>query len=376
MNFLNGATGVLSRPPVLTGHIYNPEDVFWARDNEKLLSIFIETNTSCNLSCLYCPSKDCNEEHREVEFEKVQRIIVEAKELGAKSIVLIGQGEPMLYSRFSDLIVFIDKRGLTPVVFTNAITMNADIAGFLYDHSASVMAKLDSFRPSVQDHLSGVDGSYVLIHAGLHNLIEAGFTDTIDAGRLRMGISFVGNRLNREEIEEIWHFCRHNNVFPNMDAPAHTCTVMGNRAEISLTQQEIHDYKKHLFETDRCIYNYEWTPYSPYSPDGCLLHLCSLYVTIDGNVRPCASIKFDEHPFFRTKGSYEFNAFHNGLLYVYKSELFKRVRFMGKKLEGKCGDCNYLNGCTWCRGFAYNIGIKRGLDPYGALELDCKQCLR
>ena len=41
-------------PPILVGYTYAPYHAYNARDENKLLAIRVETNTSCNLHCRYC----------------------------------------------------------------------------------------------------------------------------------------------------------------------------------------------------------------------------------------------------------------------------------------------------------------------------------
>ncbi|MDD3247038.1 MAG: hypothetical protein PHF18_09350 [Methanosarcina sp.] len=50
--------------------------------------------------------------------------------------------------------------------------MTEELAGFLYEHNASVMGKLDSLRPEVQDYLAGGEGAFEDIKTGLENLIN------------------------------------------------------------------------------------------------------------------------------------------------------------------------------------------------------------
>jgi MoaA/NifB/PqqE/SkfB family radical SAM enzyme len=92
--------------------------------------------------------------------------------------------------------------------------MTGELAEYLYKHNASVMGKLDSLKPEVQDYIAGREGAFRDIKNGLENLIKAGFSKPAEPGKLRLGISFVSNKMNLEEIEDIWHFCRQNNIFP------------------------------------------------------------------------------------------------------------------------------------------------------------------
>ncbi|WP_440945738.1 radical SAM/SPASM domain-containing protein [Methanosarcina sp. T3] len=367
---------LLSPPPVLRGYMYGAQEAYEARDSNRLLAIRLETNTSCNLHCRYCYAQSGEDSVKIADFNVLKRIISEAKELGIRSVVVIGGGEPTLYPNFRELIAYIDSLGIVPMLFSNTVLMTEELAGFLYEHNASVMGKLDSLRPEVQDYLAGREGAFEDIKTGLGNLLKAGFSKPAEPGKLRLGISFVSNKLNLEEIEEIWHFCRQNNIFPNMEILTPTGRANDELEDKLLTADEIKDYKLRLLEIDRKYYGYDWLPYTPITASGCLQHLYSLYINIEGNVRPCAPTKLDEHPALRVNGEYPYNVNRMSLKEIYDSELFTYVRNIDKVLEGRCGNCEYIKECIGCRGYAYSVGINNGADPLEALRMECQQCFK
>jgi MoaA/NifB/PqqE/SkfB family radical SAM enzyme len=367
---------LFSPPPVLRGYMYGAQEAFEARDSNRLLAIRLETNTSCNLHCRYCYAQSGEDSVKIADFDVLKRIISEAKELGVRSVVVIGGGEPTLYPKFRELIAYIDSLGIVPMLFSNTVLMTGELAGFLYEHNASVMGKLDSLRPDVQDYLAGREGAFEEIKTGLEKLQKAGFSKPSEPGKLRLGVSFVSNKLNLEEIEEIWHFCRQNNIFPNMEILTPTGRANNELEDKLLTPDEIKEYKLRLLEIDRTYYGYDWLPYTPITASGCLQHLYSLYINIEGNVRPCAPTKLDEHPLLRVKGEYPYNVNRMSLREIYDSELFTYVRNIDKVLEGRCGNCKYGKECIGCRGYAYSVGINNGADPLEALKMECQQCFK
>jgi MoaA/NifB/PqqE/SkfB family radical SAM enzyme len=366
----------LKKPPFLEGYTYSGADAYSARDTNKLLAVRIETNKSCNLKCLYCYSESEKSNKTQVKFSTLKRIIRQAYTLGAKSIVVIGGGEPTLYPQFKELISYINRLEMVPVVFSNCIRIDKELAEFLYDSNASVMGKLDSLKPAVQDYFAGVDGVSNKIRRGLDNLLEAGFNESGEAGGLRLGVSFVSNRLNIGEIEEIWHFCRINNIFPNMEILTPTGRAKEYLNKFYLDTYSIQNYKLKLLDIDRVYYGYNWLPHTPLAASGCLQHLYSLYVTITGDVRPCAPTKFDEHPALKINGIYPYNVNIMSLEAIFESPLFKYVRNIDKHLGGKCSGCEHNDQCIGCRGYSYSVGINEGKHPIEALKSECRQCFK
>jgi radical SAM protein with 4Fe4S-binding SPASM domain len=238
------------------------------------------------------------------------------------------------------------------------------------------MGKLDSLRRDVQDYLSGRDGTFDRIQAGLNNLIEAGFTQQEDTRRTRLGVSFVCCKLNIHEIERAWHYCRRQNIFPNIEVLTPTGRAKDELEGNWLRPQEIQDFKHRLLSIDRRHFGYDWLPHTPLPASGCLQHFYSLYVNIEGNVRPCAPTKFDENPALLENGVYPHNVLRRSLADIYDDPLFQYVRNIDAHLEGKCGACEHLHECIGCRGYAYSVGVSQGKDPYSALRGECLQCTK
>ena len=366
----------LKRPPILLGYTYDPQDAYKARDENRLLAIRLETNRSCNLRCRYCYAESGEQLENELSVDTLADVVSQAKEMGVHSVVVIGGGEPAIHPQFRELISFIHSLDIVPMIFTNTVTISKGLAKFLYVNNASVMGKLDSLRSELQDFLAGRRGAYSRIQRGLSNLIEAGFTQVEDPHILRLGVSCVTNRLNLGEIEQIWHFCREQNIFPNLEVLTPTGRAKQQLPGCFITQEEIKDYKLRLLETDRSCYGYDWLPYTPLPGSGCLQHLYSLYVTIEGNVRPCAPTKFDENPVLQHDGIYPHNILKRRLLEIYEDPLFQYVRNIDQYLEGKCHSCEHLSECIGCRGYTYSVGVNEGKDPYAALRAGCFQCFK
>jgi MoaA/NifB/PqqE/SkfB family radical SAM enzyme len=182
--------------------------------------------------------------------------------------------------------------------------------------------------------------------------------------------------MNRDEIADIWRFCRERNIFPNMEVLTPTGRAKETLPDQGLETAEIQDYKFDLLRLDRDEFGYDWLPYTPLAGSGCLQHLYSLYVTLEGNVRPCAPTKFDEHPALQVDGTYPYNTSLITLGEIYTSPLFRYVRHIDAHLEGKCGGCEHLDECIGCRGYAYAVGVNAGKPPHVALRGECLQCAK
>ena len=85
--------------------------------------IFIETTSSCNLTCAYCPRED-RMDH--MDFPLFQSIVDEATHYGPRSFSLHLFGEPTLYPKWLDAVAYIKRRHArhTILLTTNGTTLN------------------------------------------------------------------------------------------------------------------------------------------------------------------------------------------------------------------------------------------------------------
>jgi MoaA/NifB/PqqE/SkfB family radical SAM enzyme len=366
----------LSKPPILVGYTYEPEDAYAARDAGRLLSLRIETSRACNLRCRYCYAESGRALDDELPFDTLASVVSQAATLGARSVVIIGGGEPTIYPRFRELVEHVHGLSMTPVVFTNGVAVTRELAGFLHARGASVMTKLDSLDADLQDFLAGRKGAARLIRRGLENLLAAGFGRPEHPRLLRLGVSFVTNSDNLAESADIWRLGRRLNIFLNQEVLTPTGRAKRELAGKIISNEQVRANRLELLELDRREFGFDWLPYTPLPGSGCLQHLYSLYVTIQGDVRPCAPTKFDENPALFEAGTYPHNVRRRSLADIYHSDLFSYVRHIDRHLEGKCRGCEHNTECLGCRGFAYSEGVNAGLSPLAALRSEYSLCFK
>lgn len=108
--------------------------------------LFIETTSSCNLTCEYCPREKINSH---MDFDLFRRIIDEAKTYGPRSFSLHLFGEPLLYPRIWEAIRYIKKANKRNIVL---LTSNGTMFNrFIDDITESEVDKLIwSWRPEVK----------------------------------------------------------------------------------------------------------------------------------------------------------------------------------------------------------------------------------
>ena len=93
------------------GSEFSAQEIAAAVQDGRLLSMEIEFNQSCNFRCIYCYAADNPNRCNELSTEEFIDVISQAKELGARKIMILG-GEPMLYPHLMEMIQFIRSLGM------------------------------------------------------------------------------------------------------------------------------------------------------------------------------------------------------------------------------------------------------------------------
>ncbi len=352
--------------PGLNGYTYTRQEAINARDNNKLLSIRLETSLICNLKCGYCCNKSGKPLENEIRYSKILDLVNQAKELGAKSVVVIGGGEPTLYPQFKELIQYISTQNMIPVIFTNTTTMTKELASFLFKNNTTVITKLDSLIEEIQDSLSGVKGTYKKIQQGLSNLLDVGYIESNIDNQLRLGASFVVNKKNQNEAVDIWKYCRDNNIYPNLEMMIPNGEARNYSNDIFLQSSEWKKLKLELLDIDRKFYNINWEPQYPLC-NGCLQTYYNLYINVLGNVRPCSSVHIDEI-------GIQMNVNNMSLKEILDSPYFHFIRNIDTNISGKCQICRYSPECIGCRAMAFTHAVCKGVDFYSAFSSEDTSC--
>ena len=74
---------------------------------DRLLSMEIEFSRVCNFRCSYCYVEEKLECTDELSRKEIKDVILQAKELGARKIIILG-GEPSIYPHLIEMLEFLE----------------------------------------------------------------------------------------------------------------------------------------------------------------------------------------------------------------------------------------------------------------------------
>lgn len=320
---------------------FKDEDINSALREDTLLSVEIEFSSRCNLRCLYCYTGKNLFRKDELELEEIFDVISQAKALGARKIIYLGAGEPLLDPKFHKVVNYVHKLGLRHILFTNATLIDSKLATFFYDHNLSVVVKYKSQKAEIYDLLTGVSGSYESMKRGMQFLFEAGYPDE---GHF-LGIESIICKHNINEIPSIWRWARNKNIGPYIEYLTYAGLAVDNKDILFPRIEEVKKLFEELSHIDAKEYGIVWQSHPPIAGFSCKRHLYSCMVNSQGFVHPCIGIDIKMG-----------NVKQEKLSKILKnSHVRQNLRRIRETIKGPCKTCDLSFDCYGCRGTAYNL---------------------
>lgn len=319
------------------GSPFTPQDIETTRLSHGLLTMELELSRACNLRCIYCYAESGQPLEDELTFEEIMGAVDQARELGARRIIVLGGGEPMVYPRIMDVLRGISARGLEIELFTNGTRIGPEEALEMASLKVHPVIKRNSMTPGVQDALAGVPGTFEAIEKGLENLRRAGYP-----GVLTLGAQTIVCRQNIDELPCLWRQLRGDGIIPYFE----TITAQGramSHMELAVEPAELRALFEELSRIDEKEFGIRWEAKPPVAAFTCKRHLFSCTVTAIGDVIPCPGVNVPTGN-IRTSPLREI---------LETSHVFHDLRDIRNRIKGKCASCELSADCYGCRGMAF-----------------------
>lgn len=234
-------------------------------DNKQLSNIQINITGQCNANCSFCFQDGSNKS--QLDYNTLIQLISDAHALGAYAVVIAG-GEPFIYKRLHEVILYIRHLGMEVMIVTNGHLITDDDIEFMASNSiTNVGVSFHTIDISKYCDLFGVGQPYY--HRSIENIKKM-----LDIG-LNVSIACTVTRDNYKELDAISAFFLQLGV--KKDSIAFNNLIEGKRNldETSIDHQEmlaINDSPLNLNNSSRM----------------CCAGRSSLVINYDGDVQICS----------------------------------------------------------------------------------------
>ncbi len=83
------------------------------------ISINLDLTTACNFHCAHCIDLDTLNTKERYDHETLLASLKNMAERGLRSVIIIGGGEPTLYQKFEEVVIFLKKNGVKVAIVSN-----------------------------------------------------------------------------------------------------------------------------------------------------------------------------------------------------------------------------------------------------------------
>jgi len=282
---------------------------------------------ACNLACHWCFVNKVDDEDwivlqnakkrysDEMSIETQVSLFREAKELGAKTVDIVGSWEPTLDPNFKELVQEIEDLWMWTVIFTHWATpllLKKEKLAEYADKDVSFFIKLWSFDSEKQNwYVKSKTNNYSEQRdVALQNLIDLWFNkwlskdlDGIEYNSTRIAADILVMKSNIDEIPDIFRYCRENNIMPEIKTyipewPTKYDHMQWYFKQLTDTEQaklkkdmvdwrEFAELRKELERIDKEEFWIEPIPYFYPQAFFCTQSMGSVYVTIRWDIFAC-----------------------------------------------------------------------------------------
>ena len=202
----------------LDGWSFSRSDLEEALRGERLLNPSLDSSNRFNLNGPVCfiEEKGSTRKTRrpdELSLTETLGVIDDFARAGARTINLLGAGEPTIDPHFRQVLLYVHKRNMRVVLFTNGIALSCDpdMVSLLREHATTVVVKYNSANPLMQDKLVAKKGYSRFRDRTLQILMKEGFAEQFPT---RLGIDVLALDAVVDEIVEIYLAARRLNIVP------------------------------------------------------------------------------------------------------------------------------------------------------------------
>ncbi len=329
-----------SHPDRPWGSNFTREEIAAAKARRGLLSMELELSRECNLKCVYCYANSGRKLHNELTIDEIYDALGQAIALGARRIIIIGGGEPLMYPRLWDIMSWLRDREIAIDLFTNATLLTPPTAADLLRLGVAPVIKMNSSDEAVQDLLAGVPGAWKAIRRGLEHLLAAGYPHPEHP----LGIETIICRQNIAQLPGLWAWARERGIVPYFEMITFQGRAKKN-LNLNVPSEELHALFLELSRIDRERFGLHWEPHPPIAALACNRHEYSCTLNAQGYIQPCTGVD-------TTVG----NIRHAPLAEILAtSPVMAAMRDIHSLVKGVCGSCDLGTECYGCRGLAYHI---------------------
>lgn len=153
--------------------MYHPEHILAIKNETTIFPVHatISLSNHCNHKCLWCTAYEFQlDKAKTVDHDKLIKFLSDAKKRGLKAVTYVGNGEPTVYHKFSELVKEVNSLGIEQSMFTNGHLIDK-FEKEIIDCFTWIRISLDAGSTEVHDKMHDVSNHFNKIIENVKSLI-------------------------------------------------------------------------------------------------------------------------------------------------------------------------------------------------------------
>jgi len=328
--------------------------LLWEKMKDKgLLShVSMELTERCNNNCVHCyinlPADDEEAKKKEITFEEIREIVDEAATMGCLSWHLTG-GEALLREDFSEIYLYLKRKGIKATLFTNATLINSEMVNLFKKYPLqNLEITIYGLSRKIYEAVTRNPGSFNAFKLGINLLKENRIPFTLKTAVLPQ---------NFHEIEEMRSFAQSLTGEPlgvvlklNLGSRFNGGRKRSLVKRLRLPPDKViqvlkQDEKRYRKDMERFCQKFLRAPQDN-RLFSCGAGVGSCHIDAYGNFQLCLLLRHPDCMYSLREGNFK-KAWENFVPQV------REIRANNKKYNGKCQQCFLKSLCDQCPGWSW-----------------------
>lgn len=178
--------------------LWHPEELRKLAEGEipSPITAEIDLTNVCDLACPYCSAVNYKRYHETLDPSVVITTVEDLVDLGGKSVVVTGGGEPLIHRQAVQLISYIKYRGLDVALITNGTRLNSVEVESLVEACTWIRISLDSHDAASYAQSKGIQ-RFEDVRKGIARLVRA---REAAHSKTTIGVGYVTHQANFKHL--------------------------------------------------------------------------------------------------------------------------------------------------------------------------------
>ncbi|MFH1780478.1 MAG: radical SAM protein [Candidatus Nealsonbacteria bacterium] len=205
----------------------------------------------CNYRCEKCFTWAGRRKLKKfIGVSKIKEIINKGKEMGVKTVAILGEGEPLLFPEIKEIVAHIHKLNIIPLIATNGSLLTKKMVDFLHIHGTSIALSLDTLDEKEYKEFCGGVADINILKNNLEYARKVFSRDIFKKNGYkvyRLAIHMTVTDKNYRNLEMIRKFCK-DDIYFSCEHIA-MVGVANENTDIYGGKKNLEEYKKIVRKT-------------------------------------------------------------------------------------------------------------------------------